>query len=222
MITTQTFKFLTALAKHNDRAWFQAHQDGYTAAREEFRNFVQGVALGISTFDSSMQDIDVTKCIFRIHRDVRFSKDKSPYKTHFGAHLGVFAKEVHDRAGYYIHVEPSATLIAGGAYMPPAPWLNGIRTAIDRDGKTLEKILASASFGKHFGELAGESLKTAPRGYDPDHPRIEWLKHKSFLAMRKVTDDQAQAPGFLKSAVATFKALKPFNDFLNRAAKSSS
>lgn len=219
MITPKTFQFLANLAKHNDRAWFQAHQDDYAAAREEFRDFVQGVALGISTFDASMQDIDVTKCIFRIHRDVRFSKDKSPYKTHFGAHLGVFAKEVHDRAGYYIHVEPGGTLLAGGAYMPPAPWLNGIRAAIDRDGKVFEKILASASFRKTFGELEGESLKTAPRGYAPDHPRIEWLKRKSFLAMRKVKDDEAKAPGFLKSAVATFKALKPFNDFLNRAAK---
>jgi uncharacterized protein (TIGR02453 family) len=218
MITTQTFKFLTALAKHNDRTWFQARQDEYAAAREDFRNFVQGVALGISTFDSSIQDIDVTKCIFRIHRDVRFSKDKSPYKTHFGAHLGVFAKDVHDRAGYYIHVEPGGTLLAGGAYTPPAAWLTGIRAAIDRDGKALEKVLDSASFRKTFGELAGESLKTVPRGYAPDHPRIAWLKHKSFLAMRKIKDDEAQAPGFLKSAVSTFKALKPFNEFLNRAA----
>ena len=186
-------------------------------AKAEFEAFITELIPRIAKFDPPIIELIPKKCIFRIYRDTRFSKNKIPYKTNLGAHLVANAEKPHDRAGYYIHIEPGNTFLAGGAYLPPSPWLKAIRQEIDRNGKELRKILNSASFKKHFGEIEGEQLKTRPKDYPDDHPFIELLKYKSFLAVHKVSDKNAIAEDFPKHCAQIFKALKPFDDFLNKS-----
>ena len=163
--------------------------------------------------------LEPKKCIFRIYRDTRFSTDKRPYKTNLGAHLVSQHSRPHDRAGYYIHLQPGNCFLAGGAYMPPSPWLNAIRSAIDEEGDQFIKIINSPEFKKHFGDMQGEKLKTSPRDYPTDHPYIELLRHKSFLATHIVSEKQMTSDDFIDHAVTVFYALKPFDDFLNNALK---
>jgi uncharacterized protein (TIGR02453 family) len=218
----QLFKFLKDLKAHNDRAWFQEN-------RERYDNFVKLPLLAfIGDVGGDLAKISrqlvadpspTGGSMFRIHRDTRFAKDKSPYKTHFGAHISgaAKAKDFHDTAGYYIHIEPGASLMGGGAYMPSPVWLKAIRDAIDRDGGSLKKIVTSASFKKYFGKLDGEVLKRNPPGFRPDHLYMDFLKHKSFLAMHSLKDKDVLAPGFPKHAETVFKAMLPLNRFLNEA-----
>ncbi len=217
MISPSTLDFLADLKQNNDRTWFTANKPRYEAARREFEDFIGALIPRIAQFDPLIARLEAKKCIFRIYKDTRFAKDKSPYKTNFGAHLVEAAERPHDRAGYYIHVEPGNIFLGGGAYIPPSSWLNAIRRAIDRDGQTLVAIINSPEFKKYFGEMEGEQLKTRPKDYPADHPHIDLLKRKSFLAMRKVTDAETQQAGFVDQAARIFKALKPFDDFLNQA-----
>lgn len=217
-ISKSTMKFLKDLKANNDRDWFNDNKKKYEEAREDFEAFVADLIKGIAKFDPPIADIVPKKAVFRIYRDVRFSKDKSPYKVNFGAHLTSSPVKVHDRAGYYINLQPGNTFLAGGAYLPPGPWLNKIRQEIDYNTKEFKKILNSASFKKYFGGIEGEQLKTAPKGYPKDHPEIELLRYKSFLAVNNCDDKLATSDDFLKHSTAVFKAMKPFDDFLNRAA----
>jgi uncharacterized protein (TIGR02453 family) len=219
MITAKTFRFLSDLKKNNDRAWFLAHKEGYLEAKAEFHGAVEELIGRIAAFDPSVKGLEAGPCIFRINRDVRFSKDKSPYKTHFGAHIGAFDKVSHAHAGYYLHLEPGNCFLGGGAYHPTPEWLKAIRGAIDRDGGELKRILASASFKKYFGKMEGEALKTAPQGYRPDHLYIGYLKHKSFLAVHRLKDKEMQAPDFAAHAGKVFRALQPFARFFNEASQ---
>jgi uncharacterized protein (TIGR02453 family) len=135
-----------------------------------------------------------------------------------GAHLIAGGrKSEHSRAGYYIHLEPGKTILAGGAYLPPGPWVKNIRQEINYHAADLKKILGSKSFKEYFGEMQGEKLKTAPRDFPKDHPEIELLKHKSFLAVNNVEDKMATSNDFLEHCSKVFKALYPFDEFLNRA-----
>ena len=217
MISPKTFRFLSDLKKNNDRAWFQDNKDRYLEAKAEFEDLVADLIGRIGAFDPAVKGVDPKKCVFRINRDTRFAKDKSPYKTNLGAHLGSSENKFHNRAGYYIHLEPGASFLAGGAYMPSPEWLKAIRGSIDRDGGELKRILASAGFKKIFGTMEGEQLKKAPQGFRPDHLYVDLLKYKSFLAMHKVKDKEIQSPDFAKQAGAVFKALQPFDRFLNEA-----
>ena len=149
-----------------------------------------------------------------------FSKDKSPYKTHFGAHLtsGGKKSEIHSRAGYYIHIEPAGkSMFAGGAYMPPSSWINAIREEIHYNGKILKKIIDGKEFKKYFGEIEGEKLARPPKGYQANDADIELLKYKSLLAVHKVSDKEVIVKGFLPHIVRVSKVLYPFNEFLNQA-----
>lgn len=218
-ISKQTFQFLTDLRENNDRDWFQANKLRYDAAKEEFERFISALLSEIERFDPTIAHHRAKDCIFRIYRDVRFSSDKSPYKTHFGAHITSAAKrsEIHSRAGYYIHIEPGASMLAGGAYLPQGPWLKAIRQEIAYESAEFKKILNSKSFRQYFGEMEGEKLKTAPRDYPADHPEIELLRHKSFLATHRCSDEQVMAGDFLAHCGKVFQALYPFDQFLNRA-----
>jgi uncharacterized protein (TIGR02453 family) len=215
MITRKTFAFLTALKGHNDRDWFQAHKSEYLEAKSEFEGLVGELIGRISAFDPAVKGLDPRKCIFRINRDTRFGKDKSPYKTNMGAHIGPSANKFHEHAGYYLHLEPGNSFLGGGSYMPSPAWLKAIRQAISEDGKFFRRILGAASFKKNFGEMEGEKLKTAPQGYGSDHPHIDLLRHKNFLAMHPLKDTEITAAAFGKEAASVFKALLPFNRFLN-------
>lgn len=215
MITKATLQYLKDLKKNNNRSWFTEIKPRFDAARAEFETFISQLILEIALFDPVIGELESRRCIFRIYRDTRFSKDKTPYKTNFGAHLVGHESKVYDRAGYYFHLEPGNIFLAGGAYLPPGPWLNSIRRAIDQNGRKFIRIINDPLFKKYFGELDGEKLKTTPRDYPADHPYIELLRYKSFLALHPVSDRQALAEDFFKYCGQVFAALKPFDDFLN-------
>ncbi len=218
-ISTTTLQFLRELQANNNREWFQENKPRYETAKTEFENFIDALILEIGSFDETIRHQTAKNCVFRIYRDVRFSKDKSPYKTHFGAHITSAARrsEIHSRAGYYIHIEPGSSMLAGGAYLPQSDWLKSIRHEIAFNGDEFRKILAGSDFKKYFGTMEGEKLKTTPKDYPADHPEIELLKHKSFLASHNPGDEVVTGGDFLKHAARVFKALHPFDEFLNRA-----
>lgn len=219
-ISKETFQYLSELKENNVRDWFHDNKNRFEEAKKEFESFINALILEIAKFDPSISHHKAKDCIFRIYRDVRFSKDKSPYKTHFGAHITAAAKrsEIHSRAGYYIHVEPGGgSMLAGGAYLPQGPWLKAIRQEIAYNADELKGILNSKDFKNIFGSIEGEQLKKAPKGYEPDHPEIELLRYKSFLASHKISDKDVTSDGFLKHASKVFKVLFPFDQFLNKA-----
>ena len=215
-INKSTLEFLNGLKKNNNRDWFLKNQSGYKEAKNNFESFVQDLINGVVAFDPIMKGLEVKNCVFRINRDVRFSNDKSPYKTNFGAFIVRGGKKNGDKfAGYYFHIEPGGSMIAGGAYVPPSPWLGAIREIISDEPEKFLKLIQAKDFIKYFGTLQGEKLKTAPKGYPSDHPQIELLKLKSYLAMNEVSDNEVLKPGFFEHVVNVFKVMKPLNDFLN-------
>ncbi|NLA49931.1 MAG: DUF2461 domain-containing protein, partial [Bacteroidales bacterium] len=167
--------------------------------------------------DPVLKGLEAKSCIYRIYRDIRFSPDKTPYKSHMGAVLVRGGRNNAGRyAGYYVHVEPGdKSIIGGGAYMPPSLWLSAIREKIGEQGEELVEIINNREFAGIFGKIGGEKLKYAPKGYQKDNPYVEFLKHKSFLASRIVTDREVTSSEFLSITIQAFKAMKPFNDFLN-------
>lgn len=218
-ISNATLKFLKDLKNNNDKEWFTANKKRYEAAKAEFEEFIGALIKNIAKFDPPVGELIPKKTVFRIYRDVRFSNDKSPYKINFGAHLTASPTKVHDRAGYYVNLQPGNTFLAGGAYNPGNPWISNIRQEIDYNTKEFKKILNSASFKKYFGDIEGDKLKTAPKGFPKDHPELELLQFKSYLAVNNVDDKIVTSDKFLKHATDVFKAMKPFDDFLNRAAE---
>ncbi len=219
-ITQPTLQFLKELKQNNDRDWFHAHKKDYEKARKEFMEFIDALIMEIAKFDREVGHFTAKDTIFRINRDIRFSNDKSPYKTNLGAHItsAPSKSEIHSKAGYYISLEPGASVLAGGAYLPESTWLKAIRQEINYNADSLKKILADPDFKKYFGKMEGEKLKTSPRDYPQDHPEIELLKHKSFLAMHSCSDQDILSDNFLQHCAGVFKALYPFDRFLNQAA----
>jgi uncharacterized protein (TIGR02453 family) len=163
-----------------------------------------------------MKGLEVKSCVYRFNRDIRFSNDKSLYKTHFGAFIVRGGKKNGDKyGGYYFHIEPSESIIAGGAYMPPTPWLSAIREKIDEEPDVFNKIINNKDFIRFFGQLSGEKLKKAPKGYPSDHPNLELLKLKSYLVVNEVTDEFVLSEKYFDHVINVMKAMKPLNDFLN-------
>jgi len=215
-IERSTIEFLYDLSHHNDRLWFAENRSRYDKARENYSLFVQAVIDEIVGFDPIFKGLEAKSCMFRINRDTRFSHDKSVYKTNFGAFMVRGGKKNGDKfPGYYLHIEPGASFIAGGAYIPPSPWISAIRERISERGEKLTAIINSREYKKYFSGLEGDRLKVPPRGYSRDHPHIELIKMKSFLAMRQLADDEVVAPEFFEVVTGAFRAMKPLNDFLN-------
>ncbi len=216
-INESTLTFLSDLKKNNNKEWFAGNRSRYIEAKENFEAFIQAAINGIGSFDPFIRDLEVSSCTYRINRDIRFSSDKSIYKTHLGAFIVRGGKKNGDRyAGYYIHVEPgNLSMLAGGAYMPPAEWLRAIREKIDDQGDELVKIITDPEFGKYFGELEGEKLKTAPKGYPGDHKYIDLLKHKSYLVTSMISDDRITSKGCLEYITGASEAMKDLNNFLS-------
>ena len=215
-IKKSTFEFLKAIKDNNNRDWFLNNKLFYSEARENFESFIQEVINKIIEFEPIMKGLEVKSCVYRFNRDIRFSTDKSPYKTHFGAFIVRGGKKNGDKlAGYYLHIEPGNSIIAGGAYMPPAPWLSAIREKIDEEPEKILKIINTKDFIKYFGKLDGEKLKKAPKGYPADHPNIELLKLKSYLVVNEVTDEFVMGEKYFDHTINVLKAMKPLNDFLN-------
>jgi len=216
-INKSTLEFMSDLKKRNDRDWFQKNRNRYLEAKSDYETFIQAVINGISTFDPILKGLEVTSCTYRINRDIRFSNDKTLYKTHMGAFIVRGGKQNGDRyAGYYVHVEPgNNSMIAGGAYMPPSLWLKLIREKIDEQADKFLKIIENKEFVKFFGQLEGEKLKTAPKGFPKDHPHIELLKLKSFLVVRMISDKEVISKDCFDLIIRASEVMKPLNDFLN-------
>jgi len=217
LIKKSTLEFLSDLKRHNDRDWFIKNRGRYDEARANYESFVQALIDEISGFDPILKGLEVKSCTYRINRDIRFSNDKTLYKTHLGAFIVRGGKQNGDRyAGYYFHVEPGGnSMIAGGAYIPPKPWLSAIREKIDEQGDQLLKIISRKDFIEFFGEIEGEKLKTVPKGYPRDHPYIELLKLKSFLAAKMISDRDVISDGCFDLIIRASRVMKPLNDFLN-------
>jgi uncharacterized protein (TIGR02453 family) len=211
-----TLQFLSDIKDHNDRDWFIKNHKRYEDAKTNFESFVQGIINKIIDFEPIMKGLEVKSCVYRINRDIRFSNDKSPYKTNFGAFIVRGGKKNGDKfAGYYFHIEPGKSMIAGGAYMPPTPWLSAIRERIDENPEKLLKIINTKDFIKYFGKIEGEKLKKVPKGYPSDHPNVELLKFKSYLVVNEVADEFILNEKYFDHVLNVVKAMKPFNDYLN-------
>ena len=215
---SQIFKFLQSLSKNNDRTWFEKNKGTYLQAKENFDAFVSAFLNELIKFNPDMGGLNPKKLAFRIYRDVRFSKDKKPYKTNMGAGFSPGGKMIQE-PGYYLHIEPgNKSFIAGGLYMPDPANLGKIRQEIDYSGERLEKILKDKKFTKWFkGFDDFDKLKTVPKGYAKDHPRLDWLKHKSFIVSHPLTDKEVTEKGFLKNITNASLAMKPLNEFLKEA-----
>ena len=193
-----------------------ANRPLYLDAKANFESIVQEIIDKIIGFEPIMKGLEAKSCVFRINRDIRFSNDKSPYKSHFGAFIVRGGKKNGDKfAGYYFHIEPGKSIMAGGAYTPPAPWLSAIREKISDRPDEFIKIINNKEFIKYFGSIEGEKLKTAPKGYPKDHNQIELLKHKSYLVVNEVSDKIVLSNNFMDHIINVFKAMKPLNDYLN-------
>jgi uncharacterized protein (TIGR02453 family) len=216
MLQKSTLDFLKKLAKNNNKEWFDNNRSLYEAAKKDIAQFTEQLIKEIAQFDSSVAHLTSKDCTFRINRDVRFSKNKEPYKINMGTYISSGGKKSM-LAGYYVHIQPNgATFIAGGMYMPDAALLNNIRQEIDYNTEEFKGIINSKSFKKTFGTLQGEKLKTAPKGYEKDHPEIELLKHKSYIVSKPLSDDELYNKNLVKIIAQSFKELYPLNQFLNR------
>ena len=207
-VDAATIRFLKDLHKNNNREWFAAHKSQYEAALENIRSVKDEVVKNLNK-----KDVIEDGRVFRIYRDVRFSKDKAPYKNNFGIHFTRAGKE--RRGGYYLQIEPGNSFAGGGFWAPEPGDLKRIREEIAYDDKPLRKIASHKTFVKYFGALQGDELKTAPSGFERDHPAIDLIRKKQFIISRQFTDKEVTDPGFLKEVVLTFEAMRPLFDYMS-------
>jgi uncharacterized protein (TIGR02453 family) len=213
----QIQKFLLKLGKNNNRDWFEKNKETYLVAKQNFEDFVGAFLKELIEFNPELAGLNHKKLPFRIYRDVRFSKDKKPYKINMGAGFSPNGKLVEE-PGYYFHVEPGRNFLAGGIYMPNPDNLKKIRQEIDYNGDKLDKIMKDKKFKKWYKDFSDfDKLKNMPKGYAKDHPRIEWLKHKTFIVSHSFTDVEIRDKKFLKKATEGAKAMKPLIEFLKEA-----
>ena len=218
MLQTPTLKFLKDLKKNNNKAWFDAHRKEYESAKNDFENFIQAVLDKHSRNDADLKELTAKKCVFRINRDVRFSKDKSPYKTNFGASMDKGGKK-SGLAGYYFHLEPGKSFLGGGLWMPQPDALKKVRQEIDYCFDEFKKIIASKKFRSVYSELyIGEEvqLSRVPQGFEKDNPAAEYLKFKSWLVLTDINDSMLTSKDLVKKTTDSFAVLQPLIKFLNR------
>lgn len=219
MLSKDTLQFLDDLQANNNRDWFLENKKRYEAFKKDYQQLVADLLDAMKPLDSSLEMLEVKNCTFRINRDIRFSKDKSPYKSHLGVWLSSGAKG-QNRSGYYIHLEKGASFIAGGLYCPEAEDLKKIRKEIAYFHDDLEAILDEKHFKKEFKDFdrnEKNTLKNPPRGYEKEHPAIEFLKLKSFESSQRIDISEVTKKDFVATMSKKLMALKPLNDFINRA-----
>lgn len=219
MLSKDSLLFLDDLKANNNRDWFLDNKKRYEVFKKDYHQLVSKILDAMKPLDPSLEMLEVKNCTFRINRDIRFSKDKSPYKDHLGVWLSSGNKG-KNRAGYYIHIAKEASFIAGGFYCPEADDLKKIRKEIAYFYEDLEEILANKNFKKTFDSFdRNESnvLKNPPRGYEKEHPAIEFLKLKSFETSQKFNINEVLDADFVSKASQKLLLLKPLNDFMNRA-----
>jgi uncharacterized protein (TIGR02453 family) len=220
MLQQSTLQFLKQLAKNNSKEWFDANRKKYEAAKADYIESVQKIINEFSKTDATLSSVEAKKCLFRINRDIRFSKDKSPYKTNLGASINAGGK-ISFNAGYYLHIQPGNSFVGGGVYQPMPDVLKKVRQEVDYNFDEFKKIISNKKFTAVYtkglskeGEL---SLSRPPKGYDENNPAIEYIKLKSFIAMAPLTDEQIIDKKFESTVVKAFEALHPMIVFLNHA-----
>ncbi|MFY0686351.1 MAG: DUF2461 domain-containing protein [Cyclobacteriaceae bacterium] len=207
----QTIKFLQSIKANNDRDWFHANKKQYEASYQEVLDLIDHVKTLLCEHDV-LVDRSARKSVFRIYRDVRFSKDKSPYKTYWG---GSFKRAGDDRrGGYYLHIEPNNTFLAGGFFAPNAQDLLHIRKQLELDADPLRQVIESQHFIQHFGELKGDQVKTTPRGFPKDHPDLDLIKHKSFIVNKSFDNKDVQNASFPDKINKEYQAMRTFFDVM--------
>lgn len=214
-MNTALFKFLNELKLNNNREWFQDNKKQYDILRNEFIEVVRLLIDRISTFDPEIAGLDAKNCIYRIYRDIRFSHDKTPYKTHFGAYMTGYGGRTSPYAGYYIHLEPGNSLLSGGVWCPPSPILKKLRKDIYDNIDEFVEIIENKDFKKTFPALEGEMLKRMPDGFPADSPYDYILKHKDFTVSSAKPEEFFYSDNWMDQAIDDFKKLYPFNRFLN-------
>ena len=220
MIQLATLKFLADLKKNNNKEWFDANKKNYENAKNDFLEFAQTIIAGVSSFDDNIAkaNLDPKKCITRLNRDVRFSADKSPYKTNFFLILNQGGKNSNN-ACYYLQLQPDSSFAGGGVYMPMPPDLQKFRQEIDYNFIEWKKIVESKSFKKVFndGVQAPETLSRPPKGFDANSEALEYLKMKGYFTTTKITDTEIKSKNVIKTILDSFETAKPLIDFLNKA-----
>jgi uncharacterized protein (TIGR02453 family) len=208
--------FLSDLSKNNNRDWFTQNRKKYEFARKVAENFVEQIIVEIRKFDDQIPELKTKDCFFRINRDVRFSNDKSPYKTNFGAFI-TKGNRKGPYSGYYIHFESGSCFLAGGIYMPEPETLKALRDEIYFNYTNFNKIISNKEFIRLFDKIEGDSLVKVPKQYPADHPGAEYLKLKSFSVVHSVNEKQVCNDSYLQYATGVFKTMLPMNHFLNFA-----
>jgi uncharacterized protein (TIGR02453 family) len=222
MLEPQTLKFLSQLKKNNNKPWFDVHRAQYEAAKIDFSNFIQLVIDAVQKSDITITGLTARECQFRINRDVRFSKDKRPYKENFGAFICRGGKK-SIYAGYYFHLAPGNSFLGGGLWMPEPVNLKKVRQEIDYNWEEFQSILKSKNFKKTYSDLHKDgdvSLSRMPKGYEEDNPARDYLKLKSLIAETKIADEDLTKSSLHKKTVAAFEALQPLLNFINRSVDS--
>ncbi|HCA08203.1 DUF2461 domain-containing protein [Chryseobacterium sp.] len=204
----KTFEFLKQLEKNNNREWFTKH-------KAEFDSVIKDNKVFFTQIYNELQEHDNLKGIhiFRIYRDVRFSKDPTPYKNNFG--VGYSRSKPMLRGGYYIQLEPGNSFVGGGFWGPEAKDLLRIRKEFEISTREIDKIRSDETFKKYFGEIEGDAVKTAPRGFDKNHPAIDLIRKKQYVVMRKFTDKEVLSDSFQKEVLLTLLAMRPFFDYMS-------
>ena len=211
-IPASVFSFLEELKENNNREWFQLNKERYHEQHRFVVQFADDLLVKMKQVDN-IETVNGKKSIFRINKDVRFSKDKSPYKTNIGGAFTRATKEL--RGGYYFHIEPGNCFLGGGFWGPSPDDLKHIRMQIAADPEPLQAILNAKEFISLFGKLEGEQLKTAPKGFDKEHPAIQLINYKQFLLVKRFTDKQVQSGKYLETLFTTFQAMRPFFDYMS-------
>ena len=219
MLSKDTLQFLEDLKANNNREWFLANKKRYDAYKADYHKLISDLLEVMKPLDASLELLEVKHCTFRINRDIRFSKDKSPYKTHMGIWLPCGSRS-SESSGYYLQIDKENAFVGGGMYCPMPEQLQKIRKEINFFHEDLVSILMEKSFKSTYGNLSRDekaTLKNPPRGYDKEHPAIEFLKLKSFTAIQKFDVNEATQKDFVANVSKKMMALKPLNDYINRA-----
>jgi uncharacterized protein (TIGR02453 family) len=209
------FEFLKELSANNNREWFKENKVRYEVLYKKHIDVVQQLIEKIAAFDAEIAGLDAKSCIYRIYRDVRFSPDKTPYKTHFGAYMTGFGGRTSPYGGYYLHLEPDNSFVSGGVWCPSPAMLKKLRHDIYDNIEEFMAVLENKKFKKVYGELEGEVLKRMPDGFPKDCPYESILKHKYFVVSSMKPDAFFSKDGWLEEVVDEFRVLHPFNKFLN-------
>lgn len=207
-ISKTTLDFLKRLKKNNNRDWFNKHKTEFQLEQDKIKSFYSALGEKLNSHD----EIEKLK-VFRIYRDVRFSKDKTPYKTHFGGHFVRATKRL--RGGYYLQISPGESFLAGGFWSPNKEDLFRIRKEFELDTTEIRAIINDKKFVQNFGKIQGNSLKTAPRSFDKNHPDLDLIKMKQFIITHKFTDAEVLSDNFLDKVDQSFKVMRPFLNYMS-------